>query len=43
MRVLIVEDEKQMAALLRKALEGENHSVTVAHDGAEGLALAELP
>lgn len=31
-----------MAALLRKALESENHTVTVAHDGAEGLALAEL-
>ena len=42
MRVLIVEDEGQMAALLRKALESENHTVTVAHDGAEGLALAEL-
>ena len=42
MRVLIVEDESQMAALLRKALESENHTVTVAHDGAEGLALAEL-
>lgn len=42
MRVLIVEDENQMAVLLRKALESENHTVTVAHDGAEGLALAEL-
>ena len=42
MRVLIVEDESQMAALLRKALESENHIVTVAHDGAEGLAIAEL-
>lgn len=42
MQVLIVEDERQMAALLRRALEAENHSVTVAHDGAEGLAIAEL-
>lgn len=42
MRVLVVEDESQMAALLRKALESENHIVTVAHDGAEGLAIAEL-
>jgi two-component system response regulator MprA len=41
MRILIVEDERQMAALLRKALEAENHSVVVAHDGAKGLALAE--
>lgn len=42
MRVLIVEDESQMATLLRKALESENHTVTVALDGSEGLALAEL-
>lgn len=42
MRVLIVEDESQMAALLRTALERENHTVTVAHDGADGLAIAEL-
>lgn len=42
MRVLIVEDESRMAALLRKALESENHTVTVVHDGAQGLALAEL-
>jgi len=42
MRVLIVEDESQMAALLRKTLENENHTVTVARDGAEGLAIAEL-
>ena len=31
-----------MAELLRKALESENHTVTVAHDGAEGAAFAEL-
>src|SRR5579859_2552407 len=41
MRVLIVEDEKKMADLLKRALEEENHCVTVAHDGAEGLAVAE--
>jgi len=42
MRVLIVEDEKSMAELLRKGLEEENHSVSVAFDGREALELAEL-
>lgn len=42
MRVLIVEDEKRMAALLKKGLEEENHSVTLAHDGPAGLEMAEL-
>ncbi|HET9388220.1 MAG TPA: response regulator transcription factor [Steroidobacteraceae bacterium] len=42
MKVLIVEDERLLGALLRKALERENHNVTVAHDGAEGLALAVM-
>jgi len=42
MRVLIVEDEKGMAELLRKGLEEENHSVSVAFDGQEALELAEL-
>ncbi len=42
MRVLIVEDEKRMAALLKKGLEEENHSATLAHDGPAGLEMAEL-
>lgn len=42
MRVLIVEDEKRMAELLRAALENDNHTVTLAYDGAAGLAIAEL-
>src|SRR6266516_146667 len=42
MRVLIVEDEKRMAGLLKKGLEEENHSVTLAHDGPAGLEMAEL-
>ena len=37
MRVLVVEDEKKMAELLRRGLEEENHSVTVALDGHEAL------
>lgn len=42
MRVLIVEDEKGMAELLKKGLEEENHSVTLAFDGREALEFAEL-
>jgi two-component system response regulator MprA len=42
MRVLIVEDEKSMAALLKKGLEEENHSVSVAFDGLEALDLARI-
>lgn len=42
MRILIVEDENKMAELLKKALEEENHSVTLAHDGRAGLEFAEL-
>lgn len=40
MRILIVEDEKKMAAVLKKGLEAENHRVTLAHDGRTGLELA---
>lgn len=42
MRVLIVEDEKKMAELLKKGLEEENHSATLAHDGRTALDLAGL-
>lgn len=42
MRVLIVEDEKGMAELLKKGLEEENHSVTLAFDGREALEFGEL-
>jgi DNA-binding response OmpR family regulator len=40
MRVLIVEDERQMAEQLRKGLEREGYAVLVARDGEEGLDLA---
>ena len=40
MRVLIVEDERQMAEQLRKGLEREGYSVLVANDGEHGLDLA---
>lgn len=41
MRVLVVEDDRNMAELLRKGLEEENHVVSVARDGAEGLDMSE--
>jgi len=43
MRILVVEDEPDVAAFVRKALVEENHAVDVAHDGAKGeyLALTE--
>ncbi len=41
MQVLVVEDERRMAELLRQGLEEEGHSVVLAGDGKEGLAMAE--
>src|SRR6185437_4378784 len=41
MRVLIVEDDREMALLLQKGLQEENHVASVAHDGRNGLELAE--
>jgi two-component system OmpR family response regulator len=40
MRLLVVEDELEMAELLRKGLEEENHRVVLATDGREALELA---
>lgn len=40
MRVLIIEDERGMAELLKKGLEEENHRAALAFDGVEGLDLA---
>lgn len=42
MRVLVVEDERRMADLLRKGLSEEGHSVVVARDGIEGLSMAGI-
>jgi DNA-binding response OmpR family regulator len=41
MRVLIIEDEKRMALLLKKALEEKNHSAVTAFNGQEGLSTAQ--
>lgn len=40
MYVLVVEDERRLAQVLRRVLEEEGHTVDVAHDGEEGLAMA---
>jgi DNA-binding response OmpR family regulator len=40
MQILIVEDEKKMAAVLKKGLEADNHRVSLAFDGRNGLELA---
>jgi len=41
MHVLIVEDEKKMAELLKSGLEEENHSVSLAFDGRDALEMAQ--
>lgn len=40
MRILLVEDEKRLAAAVRTGLEAEGFAVDVAHDGGEGLWFA---
>jgi len=40
MRVLVVEDNRKMAGLLKKGLEEKSHSVSLALDGQAGLELA---
>ena len=41
MRILVVEDQRRMAELLRQGLTEDGHVVTVAPEGREGLSLAE--
>lgn len=41
MRILVVEDEKKVAAFIKRGLEEEGYSVDAAYDGAEGVQLAE--
>ncbi|MEY9877789.1 DNA-binding response OmpR family regulator [Streptacidiphilus sp. MAP12-33] len=40
MRVLIVEDERRLAAALQRGLEAEGFAVDIAHDGVTGLRQA---
>jgi DNA-binding response OmpR family regulator len=42
MRILLVEDDRDVADYVRRELEDEGNSVTVCHDGAAGLRAAEL-
>lgn len=42
MRILIVEDEKKVAAFIRRGLEQESYAVDVVHDGVEGEHYAEV-
>jgi two-component system, OmpR family, copper resistance phosphate regulon response regulator CusR len=41
MRILIVEDERKLAGVLRRGLEEQGYAVDTAYDGEEGLVLAE--
>ncbi len=41
MRVLIVEDEKSLADILKKGLEEEGYAVDIAYNGEDGLFMAE--
>ena len=41
MRILIVEDEKKVAAFIKKGLEEETYAVDIANDGEEGPYLGE--
>src|ERR1700686_5534997 len=41
MQILIVDDDRKLARLLKKGLDEQSHSVTVAFDGAEGLEAAQ--
>ena len=41
MRILIVEDEKKVAAFIKKGLEEETYAVDIASDGEEGFHLGE--
>lgn len=40
MYILVVEDERRLAQVVRRVLEEEGHTVDVVHDGEEALAMA---
>jgi len=42
-RVLVIEDDRDMAAVLEQSLKEEGGHVTVCHNGADGLSTALLP
>jgi len=41
MRILLIEDEKDIASIVKKGLEESGYSVDMAHDGEEGLFMAQ--
>lgn len=41
MRIVLIEDEKNLANIIKKGLQEEGYSVDVAYDGEEGLYMAE--
>jgi heavy metal response regulator len=41
MRILVIEDEKKVAAFIKRGLEQESYAVDVVHDGLDGVAYAE--
>ena len=41
MRILIVEDEKSLADIIKQGLEEEGYAVDVSYNGEEGLFMAE--
>src|SRR5437016_4105407 len=41
MRILIVEDDRKLARQLKKGLDEQGHSVTLAFEGTEGLDAAQ--
>ena len=42
MRILVTEDEKDLADALAKGLERQGYAVDVAYDGEEALRLSEV-
>ena len=41
MRIILIEDERQLAQILKKGLEEAGYSVDTAYDGEEGLYMLE--
>ncbi len=42
MRILLIEDEKKIASFIQRGLKEEHYTVDVAHDGEQGLFLADV-
>lgn len=40
-KILIIDDDKELCALMKKCIEQENMSAMIAHDGIEGLTLID--